>query len=376
MRSLPAAIVLTLLACPLYPAEPMKTEGLDFQFNGKRMSGTLDLPADRPPSAIVVFVLGHGKTDVVAGKWYYDLRSRFAEAGLGSYLWDKAGCGKSDGEYDHGQTVQSSAQETLAAIAELKRRGIAGSDRIGLWGISRAGWISPLVIQQLPSVAFWISVSGTDDKESFGYMLETNLRIEGRSEPVVQSLIGEWRRGNEIFRKGGSFEESQRATRNLRQDPFFKSFFAGEDTQAAYLLEQKTLMAESPLFDEASGLKIYVPGFRQILKAIRCPVLALLGEQDSVVDWRSTLALYRETLGSGVGADLAIQTFPNCNHNMLQCRTCGVREDRETAGPRRPCDGYQEAIVTWIREKLRSRPRGSQPAAHSDPAGRLPGPTR
>jgi pimeloyl-ACP methyl ester carboxylesterase len=354
----------------------MKTESLDFQFNGKRMSGTLDLPADRAASAIVVFVLGHGKTDVVAGRWYYDLRSRFVEAGLGCYLWDKAGCGKSEGEYDHAQTVQSSGQETLAAIAELKRRGIAGSDRIGLWGISRAGWISPLVIEQLPSVAFWISVSGTDDKESFGYLLETNLRIEGRSEPVVQSLIGEWRRGNEIFRKGGSFEESQRATRNLRQDPFFKSFFAGEDTQAAYLLEQKTLMAESPLFDEASGLKIYVPGFRQILKAIRCPVLALLGEQDSVVDWRSTLALYRETLGSGVGADLAIQTFPNCNHNMLQCRTCGVREDRETAGPRRPCDGYQEAIVTWIREKLRSRPRGSQPAAHSDPAGRLPGPTR
>ena len=350
-RTLLTAIGLTLLACRLCAAEPLKTENLDFRFNGKRLSGTLDLPADRPPSGIVVFVMGHGKTDVVAGKWYQDLRSRFAEAGLGCYLWDKAGCGRSEGEYDHSQTVQSSAQETLAAIAELKRRGIAGSDRIGLWGISRAGWIAPLVIERLPSIAFWISVSGTDDKESFGYLLESNLRIEGRSESVIRSLLGEWRRGNEILRKGGSFEENQRATRNLRQDPFFKSFFAGDDTEAAYLREQRTLLAQRPLFDEASGLMIYVPGFRQILKAIRCPVLALFGEKDSVVDWRSTMALYRDMMGSGVDADLAIRTFPSCNHNMLQCRTGGIREDRETTGPRRPCDGYQDAIITWLKEK-------------------------
>ncbi|HXB54241.1 MAG TPA: CocE/NonD family hydrolase [Vicinamibacteria bacterium] len=356
-RSLPAAIGLTLLSCQLYAAEPMKTESLDFQFDGKRLSGTLDQPADRPPSAIVVFVLGHGKTDVVAGRWYYDLRSRFVEAGLGCYLWDKSGCGKSEGEYDRDQTVQSSAQETLAAIAELKRRGIAGSDRIGLWGISRAGWICPLVIEQLPDVAFWISVSGTDDKESFGYMLETNLRIEGRSESVVRSLITEWRRGNEIFQEGGSFEENQRATENLRQDPFFKSFFGEEKTKAAYLLEQKTFIAEHHSFDEASGLMVYVPGFRQILKEIRCPVLALFGEKDSVVDWRSTMALYKETIGRGVDADLAIKTFPSCNHNMLQCRTCGVREDRETTGPRQPCDGYQGAIITWVKEKGSFRPR-------------------
>jgi hypothetical protein len=109
---------------------------------------------------------------------------------------------------------------------------------------------------------------------------------------------------------------------------------------------------------------IYVPGFRQILKGVRCPVLALFGEKDSVVDWRSTMALYRETIGSGVDADLAIRTFPDCNHNMLQCRTGGLREDRETTGPRRPCDGYPEAILTWIKEKDLSRPRNPAPLPH------------
>ena len=180
------------------------------------------------------------------------------------------------------------------------------------------------MIEQLPTVAFWISVSGTDDKESFGYLLETNLRIEGRSESVVRSLIAEWRRGNEIFRKGGSFEENQRATGEATTGPLLQVLLRrGGDQGGAICWRQKTFIAEHHPFDEASGLMIYVPGFRQILKAIRCPVLALFGEKDSVVDWRSTMALYKETIGSGVDADLTIKTFPGCNHNMLQCRTCG-----------------------------------------------------
>ena len=55
-RILRSAIGLTLLACPLDAAEAIKSERLDFRFGGKRMSGVLDLPADRSPSGIVVFV--------------------------------------------------------------------------------------------------------------------------------------------------------------------------------------------------------------------------------------------------------------------------------------------------------------------------------
>ena len=100
---------------------------------------------------------------------------------------------------------------------------MAGTDRIGLWGISRAGWICPLVIEALPSIAFWISVSGTDDKESFAYLLETNLRIDDRSAVEARALAAEWRGGLEMFRKGGSWADNQEATRNLRQDPLLET---------------------------------------------------------------------------------------------------------------------------------------------------------
>jgi len=132
-------------------------------------------------------------------------------------MWDKAGCGKSEGAFDINQPVQSSAKEVLAAIEELKNHNISGSNKIELWGISRAGWICPLVIQECPSIAFWISVSGTDDKENFGYLLESNFRIEGRSEAQTRLLLmSEWRNGNDLFRKGGSFEEYQKIDTNTQ----------------------------------------------------------------------------------------------------------------------------------------------------------------
>jgi len=47
--------------------------------------------------------------------------------------------------------------------------------------------------------------------------------------------------------------------------------------------------------------------------------MAIFGEKDTNVDWRKTVALYRETTGSAVGADLTIRTFPDGNHGIMQC---------------------------------------------------------
>ena len=325
--------------------ESRRTEPFEFVSAGRRLSGALDQPTAKPASGLVVFVHGHGKTDAVKGNWYGDLRGRLATIGLASLIWDKPGCGRSEGQYDHDQSVQSSANEVRAAIEEVKRRRIPGSDRIGFWGISRAGWIVPLVIRDLPSVAFWISVSGTDEKESFGYLLETNLRIEGRSAPEASALVDEWRRGTEVFRKGRTWAAYQRATENLRRDPFYREFFGEEGTEEGYRAKQSRFIAEGHPFDEQSGLMIYVPGLRDTLRAVRCPVLAVFGEKDAHVDWRSTIALYKDTIPR-----LTIKTFPGCNHNLRQSQTGGFRETM--TNPSQPvCDGYLDAIVEWIRAR-------------------------
>jgi uncharacterized protein len=320
---------------------------LSFIFEGKRLSGFLDLPGNQEPSAIVIIVPGYGKTSFGEANWYYDsLRSNFIKMGLGCFQWNKAGCGKSEGEFDANQSVGNSANEVLSAINELKRRNVSASDKIGLWGISRAGWICPLVIQQYPQIIFWISVSGTDDKENFGYLLESNFRIEGRSETQTQLLVSEWKNGNDIFRKGGSFEEYQKATRNLRQDSFWISVSGDPYIKSGYEQIQKNFMKENHPFDEVSGLMIYVANFRPILMTINCPVLAIFGEKDTNVDWRKTRDLYNETIGRKKNGSLTVKILRNSNHSMINCKTGGIYEKIETW---QYCDDYFETINLWLK---------------------------
>ena len=325
----------------------MRTENFEFRYKTGKLVGFLDLPDGRDPSGIVILVPGYGRTNFSEHNWYYDsLRSNFTRLGFTCCEWDKAGCGKSEGTFDANQPVQSSAEEVVAAIKELKHRKITGSDKIGLWGISRAGWICPLVIREYPSIAFWISVSGTDDKENFGYLLESNFRIEGRSEAQTRLLMSEWRRGNNLFRKGGSFEEYQKATQILRQDPFWLSVSGEQYTQEGWMRNQKQFITEGHQFDEETGLMIYVPDFQKTLMNIGCPVLAIFGEKDSNVDWRKTITIYRETIGRNKNAGLTIKTLPDCNHSIIKCQTGGIHENlnKWEYG-----EGYLETIQTWLK---------------------------
>jgi len=331
----------------------MKTENFSFTYDSIKYSGFIKLPEKNDPTSIIIIVPGSGKSNFFTGNWLWfnDLFSRFVQDGLACCVWDKAGCGKSEGTFDE-KTVQNSSKEVLAAIEELKRLRIPGSDKIGLWGISRAGWICPLVIEQYPSIVFWISVSGADDKDNLRYLLESNFRINGRSESETRLLMAEWDHLNRVLQKGGeTFDELKAATKHLFQDPYYKSLGLGEPTEAEdFYKYQKYYQSRGYVFDEVTGMQILVPDFKGTLNKIQCPVLAIFGEKDFHVNWRKTVALYKETIGSNSKAELTIKTFPDCNHIIQKCETGGNTEDLKKKGLGQPCDGFFDTMLTWLKE--------------------------
>lgn len=329
-------------------AASMTTQKFEFVSNGSRLSGFVDVPATGAARAMIVIIHGYGKTDVAGRTSYYDLRSRFTQLGISTLIWDKPGCGESKGTFDPDQPVESSAREVLDAIRRARESKLPGSQKVGLWGISRAGWIAPLAITQDPKIAFWISVSGTDAEENFPYLLESNLRIEGRTEAEIKLLIGEWRHGFEITSRGGTFEDYLAATQTLRRDPFmvFLSGGKGEDA-ARFLAEQKQFLNGTFQVDAATGLMIYVPHFEHMLARVNLPVLAIFGEKDRNVNWRNTVALYSQTIGKNPHASLTIRTFPDGNHNLQQARTGGLREMLQM-NEHRASAGYYEAMEDWL----------------------------
>jgi uncharacterized protein len=344
------ALGILLSAASLFGHEKLKTDTLNFVFEGKKLSGFINMPVGQDPSALIIIVPGDEKTNFGESYWAYDLLiSNFTNIGISCFRYDKAGCGKSEGVYNHNQTVQSSAKEIIAAIEELKRRKIGGSDKIGLWGISRAGYVCPLVIQEYSFIAFWISVSGPDSLDSSPYMIESAFRFAGKTDMEAKLLITEYLNGSVIFENGGTYEEFLKAEQHLRKDSFCIAYLGiGEITKEAYYKEQESAIRNiNYKRDEKTKALIMVPDFNEVLDKIRCPVLAIFGEKDYVVDWRKTLALYKETIGKNNKNRLTIKTFPDGNHGLRKCKTGAINEVIEKE---EFCDSYIETMTAWLKQ--------------------------
>lgn len=323
------------------------TEEFSFAYQNNSYSAEIGYATGKAKGTIVL-IPGHGKTDFVGGGQYYGLKQFFASLGFNTLSWDKKGCGKSEGEYEHHQSVQSSADESIAAINEFKLKKISGSERIGLWGISRAGWIAPLIIDRYQGISFWISVSGTDQFDTFRYMIETNFRLEGRNPTQVATLMNQFDHYLKTLRHGGiSYRELVESTKQLFNDPYYASLGQKIVSEEEFIRSVEYHKTSKDAFDEKTGLFVMLPGFDRILNNVNCQVLALFGELDSQVDWRKTKSLYENTIGKNSKATLQVTSFPDCNHNINQCKTGASKEDLKEFNWA-TCDGYYRTMNDWL----------------------------
>ena len=321
-------------------------ELFDFSIDGIRLSGVLNFPINQEPKGIVLIIHGDGKTNAVEDEWWYDVRNAITKAGFATLMWDKMGCGNSEGVYKNGRLVENEALEVIEAIKNLKANKIKGSNKIGLWGISRAGWINPIVIDQFKKVDFWISVSGVDGDETFDYLLEQNLRIEGHQKDTIDLILSEWHNSILLSRGGASYKYYLSATKNLRENKFWKKITNGGISKESYYKYQK--IYQEATLDKDSELPLYVENFEQMLSRIKIPVLALFGETDMTVDWKKTKMLYENTIKKNT--DLTIKVFTNCNHNMWQAKTGAIYEFEDSSWEYIRCDGFLDSITNWLNE--------------------------
>ncbi len=187
MKPLLLAIVLLVLAAQCIGAAP-RTEEVEFFSRGTRLAGSLVLPAGEVRAA-VVFV--HG-----SGKQARDLRwaNRFADAGIAALVYDKRGVGKSGGEYEERHSVGEKnlsllADDALAAVRRLSMHSLVNGKKVGLAGISQAGWIAPLAAQRSDAVEFLVMWSGPVCKvsEEDIYSKYTS-DADGHAPPYVEAL--------------------------------------------------------------------------------------------------------------------------------------------------------------------------------------------
>ena len=141
---------------------------LRFTSGDATLSGTLYLPSSRGPFPAVVRVHGSGR-EARDNSWDQSMARVFLDEGIAVFLYDKRGVGASGGEYVPGAregnntspaNVERLAADARAAAAAIARRPDIVREKVGLFGISQAGWIIPLAASSSKDIRFVVVASG------------------------------------------------------------------------------------------------------------------------------------------------------------------------------------------------------------------------
>jgi hypothetical protein len=139
------------------PPQPARDVPIRFESHGAQLSGTLHLPAGRPPFPTLVWVHASGpeKRD--------DVEPYFASLlppGIAVFTYDKRGTGESGGRCCP-LDFPLLADDVVAAVQAIRNRSDIDADHLGLYALSQGGWIVPIAATRTKDVTFAIVAAGT-----------------------------------------------------------------------------------------------------------------------------------------------------------------------------------------------------------------------
>jgi dienelactone hydrolase len=305
---------------------PYEQELVTFSSGDVRLEGVLTVPRGAGPHPALVLVNGSGP----GTRWHYAVEiDRFARGGLATLAFDKRGVGGSTGDWRRAD-FDDLAEDVLAGVRFLRRDRRVHADRVGLWGISQAGWVLPLAAARSAEVAFIIPVSGA------------------AVTPAEQEL---WRHRQNLEFLGvpGRFVEFERRAAAM-----------GYDWQRRHQLGQMPI----PNFFADDNLNIFHDA-PAVLRRVRQPVLAVFGGRDTLTPPYESAALWARALRQRGGDDFSVRVFPRGNHGL---QTGGATGSPLELDPEvRWVPGYFDTTLRWIRHHTGGPPFSQARQVDVDP---------
>lgn len=264
-------------------------ENVEIPGSAQPLEAILTLPTGgAKPHGLVVFVHGDGPADASRDSFYRPLWESFARAGYASVSWNKPGVQGAQGNWLH-QSMHDRAVETEAVLTWARSRGDIDPRRIGLWGISQAGWVLPEVAARHPELRFMILVGPAINWLRQGeYNLLAELRAQGAGDPEIAAAL--YRRGESV--------------RLLRAGADYGRYIASG-------IDDPPMSADRWRFVRTN----YTSDVTPWLARIKIPVLLMLGAEDRNVDVAETERVYRAQVPPNL---LSVQTFPDASHSIAK----------------------------------------------------------
>lgn len=323
------------------------TQDTRFRGDGEELAGRLVLPTG--DAVVPIAVLVHG-SERYSGVTYYYLQRLLPAHGIGVFVYDKRGTGRSTGRYT--QDFERLANDAVAALKEARRLAGPRAGRVGYYGGSQAGWIAPLAATR--SDAAFVAV---------GYGLADSPLAEDRDEV----MLGLKRRGYgpDVLAKAREVTDATAAIMasgyrdgyaalaavkgKYDQEPWWKDLdgeFTGDFVRhPAFLLRWF-----GPLYDEGTSWS-YDP--MPTLRRLQPPLLWVLAGADREAPPEETRA--RLLSVAATKYDVTLVEFPETDHGILEFVEAGDGK-REFS---RIAEGFHPLLIDWIRDgRLAAGPYG------------------
>ena len=190
--------------------------------------------------------------------------------------------------------------------------------------------VAPVAAASSTDVAFIINVSGAgvSPHRQVTYQAEAQMRRDGFPESDIAEALAYLKLKWEVARTGGErWSELQAATQNAR--------------------DKKWL----PRVQPATRLEDIVPSWKlqmgydpmPALENVKCPVLAIFGELDTLTPVAESIDNYRRGLAKAANKDVTIRVFSNADHALLVWPGPADRAHWPTLAA-----GYVEMMTDWI----------------------------
>lgn len=243
-------------------------EEVRFKSGDAELAGTLYLPAGRKPVAAVV-VTHSASSPLRAASLYDHLKVILPALGIAVFTYDRRGSGQS-GSKDAGGNFAVLADDAIAAVKHLKTDPRIDPRRIGTWGLSQGGWISPLAASRSPDIAFVIAVSApvvTADVQMI-FSSTNHLKANGYSQADIDQMVAARKAVDNYMRGTVSRTDAQAKLDSIKTKPWFKYLYMGETFRDREVSGWRKEIENDPLKN---------------LEAVTVPTLVLYGADDAVV---------------------------------------------------------------------------------------------
>jgi pimeloyl-ACP methyl ester carboxylesterase len=323
-----------------------RQEDVAFNNGNVRLAGNLTLP--RKPGTHPAVILIHGAGGTIPTRDFGYWSTYFAGHGIAVLAFDKRGGGASTGDANTG-TYEDLADDVLAGLTMLQKRGDIDPRCIGLYGMSNGGYIAPLAAERSNGRVAFIAVrSGSAQQvgSNISFEVGNDLRSEGFTDSDVEKAV-------EIRRSVTDFVISHPKISTESWDSLKKEVAAVSSER--WFPWSRVLWV--PRVNPADGLAIAFLDKLRLeweydpiphWKKVRAPVYVMLGELDRSVPSAKSARMLRGVLPN-TGAKATVRVFKSGNHGLLVAQT---GYDRETKSLGYYVPGFQDGLVAWIGQHI------------------------